>query len=281
MYLKKTFEIIGVLTLLLFSFVFTEKTAYVAINQDDLMKQIESVKEAYTTKILEPIITENTFIPGKCGLEIDTKASYQKLKKIGVFNENLLVFKEICPKEKLKNNKNKFIISGNKEEKNVSLLFIVNETNNLNTVLQILNNEEVNANIFVDGSIFENNNDLIIEISKNHLIGNLSYNGDYNNPSFIWMTTVIKKFNDNYCYTETKDESILNICFKNNSYTIIPTTIIKNNPTLNLNKNLANGSIISLYINNELLNELKLMIKHIKSKGYKIVTLSELLKEKI
>jgi len=281
MYLKKTFEIIGVLTLLLFSFVFTEKTAYVAINQDDLMKQIESVKEAYTTKILEPIITENTFIPGKCGLEIDTKASYQKLKKIGVFNENLLVFKEICPKEKLKNNKNKFIISGNKEEKNVSLLFIVNETNNLNTVLQILNNEEVNANIFVDGSIFENNNDLINEISKNHLIGNLSYNGDYNNPSFIWMTTVIKKFNDNYCYTETKDESILNICFKNNSYTIIPTTIIKNNPTLNLNKNLANGSIISLYINNELLNELKLMIKHIKSKGYKIVTLSELLKEKI
>jgi len=281
MYLKKTFEIIGVFTLLLFSFVFTEKTAYVAINQDDLMKQIESVKEAYTTKILEPIITENTFIPGKCGLEIDTKASYQKLKKIGVFNENLLVFKEICPKEKLKNNKNKFIISGNKEEKNVSLLFIVNETNNLNTVLQILNNEEVNANIFVDGSIFENNNDLIIEISKNHLIGNLSYNGDYNNPSFIWMTTVIKKFNDNYCYTETKDESILNICFKNNSYTIMPTTIIKNNPTLNLNKNLANGSIISLYINNELLNELKLMIKHIKSKGYKIVTLSELLKEKI
>jgi len=281
MYLKKTFEIIGVFTLLLFSFVFTEKTAYVAINQDDLMKQIESVKEAYTTNILEPIITENTFIPGKCGLEIDTKASYQKLKKIGVFNENLLVFKEICPKEKLKNNKNKFIISGNKEEKNVSLLFIVNETNNLNTVLQILNNEEVNANIFVDGSIFENNNDLIIEISKNHLIGNLSYNGDYNNPSFIWMTTVIKKFNDNYCYTETKDESILNICFKNNSYTIIPTTIIKNNPTLNLNKNLANGSIISLYINNELLNELKLMIKHIKSKGYKIVTLSELLKEKI
>jgi len=281
MYLKKTFEIIGVFTLLLFSFVFTEKTAYVAINQDDLMKQIESVKEAYTTKILEPIITENTFIPGKCGLEIDTKASYQKLKKIGVFNENLLVFKEICPKEKLKNNKNKFIISGNKEEKNVSLLFIVNETNNLNTVLQILNNEEVNANIFVDGSIFENNNDLINEISKNHLIGNLSYNGDYNNPSFIWMTTVIKKFNDNYCYTETKDESILNICFKNNSYTIIPTTIIKNNPTLNLNKNLANGSIISLYINNELLNELKLMIKHIKSKGYKIVTLSELLKEKI
>ena len=120
MYLKKTFEIIGVLTLLLFSFVFTEKTAYVAINQDDLMKQIESVKEAYTTNILEPIITENTFIPGKCGLEIDTKASYQKLKKIGVFNENLLVFKEICPKEKLKNNKNKFIISGNKEEKNVS-----------------------------------------------------------------------------------------------------------------------------------------------------------------
>ena len=281
MYLKKTFEAIGILTLLLFSFVFTEKTALVAINQDDIMKQIEIIKNNYSEKIIEPIITENTFIPGKCGLEIDTKQSYYNMKKQGIFNENLLVFKDICSKETLKKNKNKFIIGGNKEEKKISLLFINSQTNKLNTILKILSDNEVNANIFVDGSVFEKNNDLINEISKNHIIGNLSYNRDYNNPSFIWMTTIIKKFNDNYCYTENLDESILKICSKNNSYTIVPNIVIKTNPALTLTKNLTNGSIISLYINDEVIKELEIMIKHIKSKGYNVVTLSELLEEKI
>ena len=145
--------------------------------------------------------------------------------------------------------------------------------------MNILSDNNVNANIFVDGSVFENNNDLIIEISKEHIIGNLSYNGDYNNPSFIWMSTIIKKFNDNYCYSENLNENVLNICQKNNAYTIVPSSVIKNNPTLTLNKNISNGSIISFYINDEVINELELMLKYIKSKGYDIVTLEELLNE--
>lgn len=279
MYLKKIFEAIGIITLLLFSFIFTEKTAYVAINQDDIMKQIESVKNEYFVAPLEPVITENTFIPGKCGFELDTKASYKALKRIGVFTENSLIFKNVCPKEKMKKNNNKFIIGGNKIDKKVSLIFVVQNNYNLQTVLNILSDNNVNANIFVDGSVFENNNDLIIEISKEHIIGNLSYNGDYNNPSFIWMSTIIKKFNDNYCYSENLNENVLNICQKNNAYTIVPSSVIKNNPTLTLNKNISNGSIISFYINDEVINELELMLKYIKSKGYDIVTLEELLNE--
>lgn len=279
MYLKKIFEAVGIITLLLFSFVFTEKTAYVAINQDDIMKQIENIKNEYFIAPLEPVITENTFIPGKCGLELDTKASYKALKKIGVFTENSLVFKEVCPKEILKNNKNKFIINGNKIDKKVSLIFVAQSNYKLQIVLNILSDNNVKANIFVDGAVFENNNDLIVEISKEHIIGNLSYNGDYNNPSFIWMTTIIKKFNENYCYSENLNESVLKVCQKNNSYTIVPSSVIKNNPALTLNKNISNGSIISFYINDEVVNELSLMLKYIKSKGYDIVTLEELLIE--
>lgn len=279
MYLKKIFRSIGIVTLLLFSFVFTEKTAYVAINQDDIMKQIEDFKDNYSTKIIEPIIDANTFIPGKCGLTINVKESYKKIKKIGTFNENLLVFEDICPKESLKKNIDKFIIGGNKTFKKVSLLFVANEGKNLNLLLEILSTNNINGNIFVDGSVFENDNDLISEISKKHIIGNLSYNGDYNNPSFIWMTTIIKKFNNNYCYAENLDENILKVCSRNNSYTIVPSVIIKSNPTLTLTKNLMNGSIISLYLNGDVIKELELMIKHVKSKGYDIVTLPELLSE--
>jgi len=278
---KKVFEGVGILTLLLFSFVFTEKTAYVAINQDDIMKQIEDVKEKYYVEPINAVIKEKTFVPGKCGTEVDVMGSYRKLKKIGVFNEDFLEFKDVCLDETLKNNKNKFIISGNSYDKNVSLLFIVNKETNLNTILKILSDNEVSANIFVDGSYLENNNEIINEISKNHIIGNLSYNGDYNNSSFIWMTTIIKKFNDNYCYTEELNENILDICSRNNSYTIVPSIVIKNNPTLTLNKNLSNGSIISLHINDEVINQLELMINYIESKGYNIVTLPDLLKEKI
>lgn len=277
--MKKVFKYTGILTLLLFSFVFTEKTAYVAINQDDLMKQIDDVKESYNIEIIEPIIGENTFIPGICGTSVDSLESYRKLKKIGVFNEGLLVFKDVCPKETLENNKDKFIISGNHNIKSVSLIFLAQNQSNLGALLKILDDNQVSANIFVDLSLLDSNNNLIYDLSKKHVIGNLSYNGDYSDPSFIWMTAIIKKFNDNFCYTEEFDENILDICSKNNSYTIVPNFTIKTNPTLNLSKRLKNGSIIAFYLNEEVISELSLMIKYIKNKGYEIVTLSSLLNE--
>lgn len=278
--MKKIFEYIGILALFIFSFIFTEKTATVLKEQDEIMIKIKEVQDKYYVEPKEAVILDNTIIPGISGQMVDTSESYYKMKKMGLFNETLLIIKEIKPKELLFNNKNKFIIGGNKSKKEVSLIFLVKNNDYIDNLLEILDRNKVPGNIFVTGDFIEQNNSLINKMSSNHLIGNLSYNMDYKNSDFIWMSTIIKKFNDNFCYTENLDKEVLEVCSRNKSYTVVPTTIIKNKSLMNISKKLNNGDIISIYVNEENIKELNMVIKEIKARGKEIVKLDNLLLEK-
>ena len=278
--MKKIFEYIGILALFIFSFIFTEKTATVLKEQDEIMIKIKEVQDKYYVEPKEAVILDNTIIPGISGQMVDTSESYYKMKKMGLFNETLLIIKEIKPKELLFNNKNKFVIGGNRSKKEVSLIFLVKNNDYIDNLLEILDRNKVPGNIFVTGDFIEQNNSLINKMSSNHLIGNLSYNMDYKNSDFIWMSTIIKKFNDNFCYTENLDKEVLEVCSRNKSYTVVPTTIIKNKSLMNISKKLNNGDIISIYVNEENIKELNMVIKEIKARGKEIVKLDNLLLEK-
>lgn len=278
--MKKIFEYIGILALFIFSFIFTEQTATVLKEQDEIMIKIKEVQDKYYVEPKEAVILDNTIIPGISGQMVDTSESYYKMKKMGLFNETLLIIKEIKPKELLFNNKNKFVIGGNKSKKEVSLIFLVKNNDYIDNLLEILDRNKVPGNIFVTGDFIEQNNSLINKMSSNHLIGNLSYNMDYKNSDFIWMSTIIKKFNDNFCYTENLDKEVLEVCSRNKAYTVVPTTIIKNKSLMNISKKLNNGDIISIYVNEENIKELNMVIKEIKARGKEIVKLDNLLLEK-
>ena len=278
--MKKIFEYIGILALFIFSFIFTEKTATVLKEQYEIMIKIKEVQDKYYVEPKEAVILDNTIIPGISGQMVDTSESYYKMKKMGLFNETLLIIKEIKPKELLFNNKNKFVIGGNKSKKEVSLIFLVKNNDYIDNLLEILDRNKVPGNIFVTGDFIEQNNSLINKMSSNHLIGNLSYNMDYKNSDFIWMSTIIKKFNDNFCYTENLDKEVLEVCSRNKAYTVVPTTIIKNKSLMNISKKLNNGDIISIYVNEENIKELNMVIKEIKARGKEIVKLDNLLLEK-
>ena len=278
--MKKIFEYIGIRALFFFSFIFTEKTATVLKEQDEIMIKIKEVQDKYYVEPKEAVILDNTIIPGLSGQMVDTSESYYKMKKMGLFNETLLIIKEIKPKELLFNNKNKFVIGGNKSKKEVSLIFLVKNNDYIDNLLEILDRNKVPGNIFVTGDFIEQNNSLINKMSSNHLIGNLSYNMDYKNSDFIWMSTIIKKFNDNFCYTENLDKEVLEVCSRNKAYTVVPTTIIKNKSLMNISKKLNNGDIISIYVNEENIKELNMVIKEIKARGKEIVKLDNLLLEK-
>lgn len=274
--MKKIFEYIGIICLFIFSFIFTEKTATVLKEQDEIMIKIKEIAKNYYVEPIKATIVDRTITPGVSGQVVDISASYYKMKKAGLFNETLLVIKNIEPENTILNNQDKFIISGNKNKKEVSLIFLAYDTEKIEPVLDILDKNNISANIFIGTKLLERNNSLINTISKKHLIGNLSNNGNYNNPDFIWMSTIIRKFNDNYCYTENLDENILKICTQNKSYTIVPNLIIRTKPLMNISKGLSNGSIISFYINDDTIKELDMAIKEIKSKGYDIVILPKL-----
>lgn len=282
--MRKFFSIIGFISLIMVSFIYTEKIANMVIDKDELMMTIKEESKTYEIETVEAIIDNNTIIPGINGLKVNNKESYKQMKKYGLFNNNLLEFSEVSPKHKLKDNCDKYVISGNKEKNAVSLIFLVYENSDLDSIINILREKNIKANFFVDGYWFEKNNDRVYELINNgYVIGNLSYNLNYNDSAFIWMDTILKrvgKQKQGFCYAEVENSQTLEICSLNKNFTIKPNLVIKDNYMKNIKENLVSGSIISLEINTSLKQELPVIINYIHSKGYKIENLNELLSEK-
>ena len=279
--MKKILEIIGFITLILFTFIYTNKITTVIKENDGILEQIKSIENQYKTEPISAIIDKNTIIPGVSGSQIDVQESYKKMKKTNQFNTNLLVYEKIKPTISVKNNYDKYIIKGNKNA--VSLIFLVEQYSNTDKIINILDEYDVRANFFTDGNWFENNNNKIISlIEQDHIVGNLGYNYDYKVNGVSWMNTIVTKIgnqNDSYCYVEEENEETLNICKQNKSYTIMPNIIVKNNPLITIKQNLVSGSIISLKINDNVINQLPLIIEYINSKDLNIINIEELLDE--
>lgn len=280
--MKKVFEMIGLISLVCFSFFITEKTTTVVKNVDDIMIQIKQESKNYKIESVDAIISENTIIPGVYGQEVDIDKSYKNMKKYGSYNVELYEYKSIKPNISLEDNLDKYVIRGNSQKRTVSLIFLVKGNDNINNILKIINQNGIKATFFVDENWFSNNNDLAISlISDGHNIGNLSNNLDYQDSSFGWMDTIIKKIGNQkrgYCYyTDNIDN--LNSCILLKNYTIKPTEI-KNNPLLEVEKSIQSGSLLAFNIDSRLESELNSIISYIKSKGYDIVNLEEQLNEK-
>lgn len=275
--MNKFFKIIGFICLILFSFFYTEKTVNVVKEQDELMIKIKQEQYKYKIDVLESIVDNDTIIPGINGLEVNIDKSYEKIRSIGIYDPNYLVYNQIYPNNKLNDNLDKYIIKGNKNKKMMSLIFLINNDDNIYEIIQILKNNNFKANFFVTSEWFSKNNELISFLINNGY--NVGYYGNHDNSEFIWMNTILKtnlKQNNNYCYLEEKNDKYLNICKLNKNYTIIPNVIIKKDLLINVKKNIESGNIIAIDINNST-NEFELTIKYIKSKGLELVNLDKLL----
>ena len=281
--MKKIFEVIGLISLVCFSFFYTEKISTVIRDNDDLLKQIEEIESQYKVEAIDATIDGNTIIPGVSGRQIDIKSSYKKMKKVNTFNTNLLVYEKVKPKISVNGTYDKYIISGNKNKKEVGLLFLVESRDDIDKIIAILKKYNIKATFYIDGNWFEQNNEKIISlIEDGNIVGNLGYNYQYDTAGISWMNTIVTKIGNQsatYCYVEDENEEILNICNNNCSYTIKPNLIVDKNPLITIKKNINNGSIIALKINNQLNDELSLIIEYIHSKDLEMVTLSDLLDE--
>ena len=277
--MRKFFEVIGLLSLACFSFFITEKTTTVFENVDNIMLQIKNNSYKYNIDSIDASINNNTIIPGIYGRYVDIKKSYKKMKKYGIYNDNMYVYKYIKPSVSISDNMDKYIISGNKKNRNISLIFIVNDS--IDDIINILNNNEIKANFFVSDKWFEDNNDLVIDlINKGHIIGNLANNKDYSDSSFGWMDTIIKsltKQKQGFCYYTDNIDNI-KYCKNRKNYTIKPIEI-NNNFLYEVKNNLSNGIMLSFNIDSKVIYELDSIIKFIKSKGYNIVNIETLLDE--
>ena len=271
-----------IILLLVFSFYYTNRIIDFLKEQDPIMKEIRKTKDKYKIDSIDAIISDNNIIPGKEGKDIDYKKSFSKMKQYGVYNESLTVLKDTKPVISIDNNYDKYIISGNKENRYVSLVFKVKKEDNIDRILKILEKEKVVANFFVDGTYLENNV-LKLKSMDNHEIEILSYDNSYDESLFetsiSYLENIIEK-DVKYCYCEEENKELLRICKKNKLHTIKPKLIINNNLYREVKNNLDNSIIISINTNNYNEKELSSTIEYIKEKGYKIVLLDKLLSEK-
>lgn len=262
-----------------FSFFYTEQTVSVVKEYDDIMIELRKKADNYKQEPNDATIIDQTIIPGIHGTEVDIDRSYSKMKRYGKFNESLIVMKDTKPAISIENNYDKFVIGGNAKNNKVALIFLATKDVDISNILNILKEKKVKANFFIDFYFY--NQEIVQKlVSNGHDIGNLSLNYDYNDSSFMWLTSKIKKFtNTTYCYDDSFDQNTLLLCSSEKIYTIKPSIITENRPLLEIKKEAKNGSIISFHINDILNNELGAIINYLKSKNLEIVTITELLKE--
>ncbi len=274
--MKKIFQIIGLISLTCFSFFVTEKTATVVNDMDEIMIEIKEKKDNFKRDPIDAVINENEIIPGVNGRVVNINKSYKNMKSKGYYNENLYVYDYTKPSITLNDNINKYIIKGNPSKRMVSLSFIVQKSDDITDIVNIINNYNIKANFFVDYNWFSSNNELVKQlISKGHNIGFIV---DDNDSNLEWMDMVIKKVNKQshgFCYNDDKNEDKLFKCVSRNDYTITPTIISDKTPLVDIKNKLESGSILLLSNNSEVRRQLSTIIIYIKSKGYNITNLEE------
>lgn len=246
---------------------------------DTLMQTIKENEDLYKVESVNASIEGDTIIPGIEGKKVNNNKSYSNMKRLGKFNSSMLIYDYILPEVTLTKTYDKYVIGGNPRKNMVSIIVKVSNDDNIDGILKIIDDNKIN--IFIDGNWLEKNEKSLKKIS-NYNIGNLSYGGDYKNSGFVWMNTIISKNSrqtNKYCYQEEKNEEYLKICTLQKNYTILPSLVIKENPLIEVKNELKSGNIISMSINDKTIKELPLIINHINSKGYKIVSLDDLLSE--
>ena len=175
------------------------------------------------------------------------------MKKIGYFNENMLVYKNIKPLNPLSENKDKIINSNSKNE--VALLF--EEPGNIDKIISVLKSNNVSGNFLISKEYYLNNFESLEESKSDIVIKN--------ELSFLKKELKNNKY---YCYSKT-----ISNC--KDSYLIEETSFVNN--YRDLKKVLTKGTIIIVSDT----SYLDIYIKYILSKGINIVSITDFISENI
>ena len=270
----KFIKLLGLICLICFTFIYTEKIIDVSIEQDDIMIKLKEVSDKYKKEPINATIINDTIIPGNTGRSINLDSSYQQMKKIGYYEESLITYETTYPEISIYNNYTKYIINGNPSNKDVSLIYIINNDKTLDNILSIINNKKTTITFFIDSTYLNNNIDIINKL-KSYEVYNYGTKGIYTKDNLIVANNIINnKSNNNstYCLFLNKDTNSLNNCAHIKMLSIMPSITGNYNDIKN---QLSNGSII--LINNT--QELPNIIDYIQKKGYNIKPLSNIIKE--
>lgn len=151
-----------------------------AINKhnDVLMDQIKAYSKSHTVAPINARIDPVwKAIPGYNGKTVNVNASFNNMKEANKFDPTKIVYKEISPQVHLSDLSFQPVYRGNPNKPMVSLIFNVTQGNEyIPQILKTLNQYNVKATFFLDGSWVKENPRLAMMISEEgHAIGNHAY----------------------------------------------------------------------------------------------------------
>ena len=267
-----------IVVLIVLTFFFTYLINMTIKDNDSLMQEIKNNSYKYSVESIDAEILGNSITSGVYGRDVDYDKSYYKMKEYGTYNETLTCFKDIKPSISIEDNYDKYLIGGNKNKREVALVFTGDDYSKM---ISILDREKVPGTFFIDGIDITKNSKLLK--NSNHEFELLNYDNSYDESLFKTAVAYLETITKNkcgYCYTMCDNDKLLKMCKKLHLHTIKPTIVVENNLYSKVKNNLDKAIIISIKINNYTEKELTSTIKYIKSKGYNLVTLNNLLIEK-
>lgn len=266
--MKKYLKYLFIFLLFIISLIYTDNSINVAKDIDPIMKKIKIKQDNFQMESVNAIIDNNTIVPGKNGCIIDVNKSYESMKRINSYNDNLIKYKDIIPEISLYNTYDKYIEKGSNEERNVSIVLYIKDKKYINNI------SDVKLNMFLDANILK---DSTININDNIKVYNGGDNMNYDDTTIEWINDVISdNYNtSNYCINIDKNDSYLLSCARNKMHTISPSIIYTN--IYKAKNEITNGSII--YFTEHNLNNISVFATYLLKKGYNIVYLDELLSE--
>lgn len=258
--MKKYYKSIGLLAIMLFSFYYTEKIAILMQNKSPIMQSINEIADDYTVKATNASIDGNYITPGISGRMINKTKSYVNMKSFGIFNAYYLIFDEIKPDISIHDNKDKIIKKGNASKKAIAFLIEDNEP-----IKNYLIQNKIAGSILITEKEYDKNSTLE------------QINNDQEKYSNVESLLNKNNQNKNICYIKTMDQEF---CQKNQKYLMEETFFLNAQNIVEAKNKIESGSII-LIKSTANLEEFKLLVKEIKFKGLEILTISELIDEKI
>ncbi len=231
-----------------------------------LLVSINTYAEEKDYKCKEGSISEDGIVLGLSGLIVNKDRSYNNMKGIG-FKKELIEFdRDECILNK-SNNLDKYIIKGNDYENNVSLIIDVDNGKYFNKMINVSDNKNVEINILMNYNMLNNN----LSNIENH--SNILFKGN----SVEELNDFIGILHDEIYCVKVNDYDVINICKNKKINSIRVMNYIEKDLLSNVKKILDKGQIIFIKETNLNLNELSSTINYIKSRGYNIVNINELL----
>lgn len=262
--MKKYYKYILVSMFLIFSFYYTDKIILMSEHNDVIMNTLVEYANENDYKCREGEITNDGIILGLSGLSVNKSKSYSNMKGIGFKKELIEYNNEECILSK-KNNLDKYIIKGNNYLSNVSLVVDIDSMNYYSKMISISEKGNVTLNLLMNFNMLNSNLDSINNYSNILFKGKSSEVNDF-----------ISILHDEFYCTNMNDE-VLDICKSKKLSSIKVINYINRDLLTNTKKILDKGVIIFIKENKFNLNELSATINYIKSRGYNIVSINDLL----